>query len=90
MALMGAEETEATSARARVAAHRARLRQQGLRPVQIWVPDVRSPEFAVAAHEQSAAIAASEQDADDQAFVDAITWDWAGDEEGDVDSAGHA
>ena len=56
--------------------HRQRLRQQGLRPVQIWVPDVRAPEFAAEAHRQSAAIAASEYDADDQAFVDAISADW--------------
>lgn len=28
------------------------------------------------AHRQSAAIAASEQEADDQAFADAISWDW--------------
>ena len=27
----------------KVAAYRARLRQQGLRPIQIWVPDVRAP-----------------------------------------------
>lgn len=25
--------------------YRARLRASGLRPVQIWVPDVRSPDF---------------------------------------------
>jgi len=56
--------------------HRRRLRAQGLRPVQIWVPDVRAPEFAAEAHRQSAAIAASEQEADDQAFVDAISSDW--------------
>lgn len=75
-------ESEAAPARARVAAHRARLRQQGMRPVQIWVPDVRTPEFARAAHEQSAAIAASERDSDDRAFVDAITWDWTEDPTG--------
>jgi len=46
-----------------------------LRPVQIWVADVRAPQFAAAAHAQSAAIAGSEADADDQAFVDAISWD---------------
>jgi L,D-peptidoglycan transpeptidase YkuD (ErfK/YbiS/YcfS/YnhG family) len=80
-------KAKALPARARVAAHRARLRRQGLRPVQIWVPDVRAPEFARAAHEQSAAIAASETDADDQAFVDAITWDWAAEEEGGAGSA---
>lgn len=26
-------------------AYRARLRAQGLRPVQIWVPDVKAPAF---------------------------------------------
>ena len=30
----------------RVQKHRASLRAQGLRPVQIWVPDVRAPGFA--------------------------------------------
>jgi len=46
-----------------------------LRPIQIWVPDVRSPEFARAAHEQSLAVAQSEHATDDQAFVDAISSD---------------
>jgi hypothetical protein len=64
------------STRERVRQHRAKLRQQGLRPIQIWVPDVHAPEFADAAHRQSAAIAASEMEADDQAFVDAISWEW--------------
>ncbi|WP_343572094.1 antitoxin MazE family protein [Mycobacterium sp.] len=63
--------------RQRVREHRERLRAQGLRPVQIWVPDVRAPEFAAEAHRQSAAIAASEHESDDQAFVDAISVDWA-------------
>lgn len=56
-------------------AHRDRLRAQGLRPVQIWVPDVRAPEFIYEAHRQSAAVAASEQATEDQAFVDAVSWD---------------
>lgn len=62
-----------SSTRDRVRRHRERLRRQGLRPVQIWVPDVRAPEFAAEAHRQSAAIAASEREAEDQAFVDAIS-----------------
>ena len=66
--------------RQRVREHRERLRAQGLRPVQIWVPDVRAPEFVAEAHRQSAAIAASEREADDQAYVDAISVDWADDE----------
>lgn len=41
--------------------------------MQIWVPDVRAPEFIAEAHRQSVAIAMSEGEADDQAFVDAIS-----------------
>lgn len=46
-----------SSTRDRVRQHRERLRRQGLRPVQIWVPDVRAPEFIAEAHRQSIAIA---------------------------------
>ena len=55
--------------------HRERLRAQGLRPVQIWVPDKRAPEFVGEAHRQSQAVADSEHAAADQAFVDEISWD---------------
>ena len=61
------------SSREKVQAHRQRLRKQGLRPIQIWVPDVRSPEFAAEAHRQSLAVARSRHAAVDQAFVDAIS-----------------
>lgn len=61
------------SSREKVRAHRQRLRKKGMRPVQIWVPDVRSPAFAAEAHRQSLAVARSPQAADDQAFVDAIS-----------------
>jgi hypothetical protein len=64
--------------RIKVREHRERLREQGLRPIQIWVPDVRSPSFRSEAHRQSAAIAASAHARGDQAFIDAIS-DW-GDE----------
>ncbi|ORW93866.1 antitoxin MazE [Mycobacterium sp. IEC1808] len=65
-----------SSARDRVRRHRERLRQRGLRPIQIWVPDVNAPEFVREAHRQSALVSASEQELDDQAFVDAISADW--------------
>jgi hypothetical protein len=62
--------------RDKVRAHRNRLRKQGLRPVQIWVADVRSKAFARSAHRQSLAVAKSPRAADDRAFVDAISaWD---------------
>jgi hypothetical protein len=65
------------SSKGRVRAHRARLRAQGLRPVQIWVPDVTAEGFAAEAHRQARAVAVSEAAEDDQAFVDAIS-EWPG------------
>jgi hypothetical protein len=68
--------TSRSTSRDKVRAHRTRLRDQGLRPVQIWVADVRSRAFARAAHRQSLAVARSAHAEDDQAFVDAISaWD---------------
>ena len=64
------------STRDRLRQYRQRLRKQGLRPIQIWVPDVNAPEFVREAHRQSALVAASDQDRDDQAFVDAVSSDW--------------
>ena len=58
--------------RVKVRAHRERLRSQGLRPIQIWVPDVRAPAFRLQAHKQSVAVAASPRAAEDQAFIDAV------------------
>jgi hypothetical protein len=66
------------STRMKVREHRERLRSQGLRPVQIWVPDVRAPSFRSEAHRQSLAVAASAHAGQDQAFIDAVS-DW-GDE----------
>jgi len=60
------------SSRAKVAAHRARLRAQGLRPIQIWVPDVRSPAFKAEARRQSRLVAQSPQEADDMAFIESL------------------
>ncbi|CAN5308785.1 antitoxin MazE family protein [soil metagenome] len=54
----------------------SRMRPQGLRPVQIWIPDVRSPEFAAEAHRQSALVAAADRASDDMDFVEAVSDDW--------------
>jgi Protein of unknown function (DUF3018) len=64
--------------RTKVRQHRERLRAQGLRPIQIWVPDVRAPSFRSEAHRQSLAVATSAHAHEDQAFIDAVS-DW-GDE----------
>jgi hypothetical protein len=62
-----------STSREKVSAHRTRLRKAGLRPVQIWVPDVRSRSFARAAHRQSLAVAKSPHAKRDQALVDAVS-----------------
>ena len=62
--------------RKKVASHRARMRAQGMRLLQIWVPDTRSPEFAKEARRQSRAAARSPHAKEDQAFVDSISWLW--------------
>lgn len=64
---------QASSTREKVRAHRERLRRQGLRPLQIWVPDVRSRSFKAQAHRQSRAVARSAHAKSDQDFIDAIS-----------------
>ena len=59
----------------RVHKHRNALRAAGLRPIQIWVPDVRSKSFAIHARKQSLAISKSAQEQDDLAFIESIA-DW--------------
>ncbi|MET3613005.1 DNA-binding LacI/PurR family transcriptional regulator [Rhizobium aquaticum] len=61
------------SSREKVSEYRARLRAQGLRPVQIWVPDTRSEVFRAEALRQSRAVATSAYANDDQAFIEAIS-----------------
>jgi len=63
------------SSRDRVRAYRAELRRRGLRPIQIWVPDVDSPEFIAEARRQSRMVAESPSEAEDQAFIDAVSAD---------------
>lgn len=59
--------------REKVQAYRQRMRARGLRPIQIWVPDTRTPAFREAAHTQSLAVAQSRFEYEDQAFIDAIS-----------------
>jgi len=67
--------TQSSKSRDKVRAHRARLRRRGLRPIQIWVPDVRSRRFVREAHRQSLLVGGGTREREDQAFVDAIS-DW--------------
>ena len=55
--------------------YRARLRKQGLRPVQIWVPDTRAHGFAEEVRRQSLLVARSKQEEEDIAFVEGLLAD---------------
>jgi hypothetical protein len=70
---MGSEHDRRKATRDKVRAHRERLRSKGLRPIQIWVPDVRAPGFRAEARRQAEAVAASQWAERDQAFIDAIS-----------------
>ena len=50
------------------------LRRQGLKPVEIWVPDVHSPVFAAETLRQATLVAQSAGEVADQAFVDSISY----------------
>jgi hypothetical protein len=43
-----------------MANYRKRMRAAGLRPVQIWVPDSRAPDFAEKCRHQALAVAESD------------------------------
>ena len=70
----------ATPAAARVRKRRDALRKAGLRPVQIWVPDTRRPDFTAECRRQSRLAAqADKADAElldfmDEALADADGW----------------
>lgn len=60
----------------RMAAYRKRMRDAGLRPVQIWVPDTRSPEFIAKARRQAQSVARRDPGGDDiMAWLDQVR-DW--------------
>jgi hypothetical protein len=46
----------------RVQKHRANLKARGMRPVQLWVPDTRSADFAAECRRQSALLDADPQE----------------------------
>ena len=73
------QELRRAATRLKVREHRQRLRAQGMRPIQIWVPDVRSPEFSAEARRQSQLVAQSAQEPDIQALIDSLA-EWPNDD----------
>ena len=68
-----AKQRKSRPSRLKVQRHRERLGRLGLRPLQIWVPDVRAPGFRAEAHRQSLATAVSVGAFEDQAFIEAVS-----------------
>lgn len=54
----------------RVKKHRDKLRRQGMRPVQIWVPDTRRAGFAEECKRQSLLVKNDKQEKDVLEFLD--------------------
>jgi hypothetical protein len=63
------------SRRARSDVHGS-VRAAGLRPIQMWAPDVRSKSFAAQAPKQSLAIASSAMEQEGLAFI-AVLAEWS-------------
>jgi hypothetical protein len=60
----------------RMATYRQRMRAAGLRPVQIWVPDTRSPEFVEICRRQARAVAVSDPAGDEIMRFVASVYEW--------------
>lgn len=69
---MATSANKRQDSRKKVRSYRERMRAHGLRPIQIWVPDTRTAQFAAEAHRQSLAVAKSASEREDQTFIDAI------------------
>ena len=59
----------------RVAAHRRRLREQGLKPVQLWLPDTRNPQLQESFRRMCLEIENYPGADDDRAFIYALSQD---------------
>lgn len=70
-----ARKAKPLTSREKVRTHRARLRAKGLRPITMWVPDVRAPKFAAEARRQCLLANNSRSAAADQAWADSMA-DW--------------
>jgi len=57
----------------KVRRYRESMRRQGLRPLQIWVPDTRAPGFDEEARRQSRAVAATREDREVNDFIERVT-----------------
>ena len=67
------KSTLRSSSRKKVKAYRERMRKRGMKLIQIWVPDPKSPHFLAEARRQARLIAESPYEKEEQAFIDSIS-----------------
>lgn len=65
-----------TNTSERMSAYRRRLRERGLRPIQLWVPDTSAPGFREEALRQAKLISESPTEDEDLAFIEEVA-DWS-------------
>ena len=72
------ESRKPKTAQERMRARRARLRAQGLRPVQFWVPDLRDPKVRADIRRQGELLAHHPENAEIDAWIEAVvdTSEW--------------
>ncbi len=59
--------------RGHMRAYRSRLREQGLRPVQVWVPDTRSAAVAAEWRRQSLSLAQDPAERETMAWIEGLS-----------------
>lgn len=64
------------SVRERVAKHRAEMRARGYRPIQFWVPDVRSDEFKAELQRQVQLLNEADREDDIMEWLDSTRAEW--------------
>lgn len=74
----GKEGAMPQSERERTEAYRGRMRALGLRPVQVWVPDIHRPGFAEEVRRQLALVRRQAEEGEALDFIEAAqdTRDW--------------
>lgn len=73
---MSTSRKSASDSVSRVAAYRERMRARGLRPIQLWVPDVRGDEYRARIDREIAIIAAGDPAGDDVLEWMPQLYDW--------------
>jgi hypothetical protein len=66
-------KTKPKTAQQRMQARRQRLRAQGLRPVQHWVPDLRDPKVQADLRRQGRLLGKHRENAEIDAWIEAAT-----------------